>query len=257
MVIMVCCISQRLLNIDLCLTADMDLTMLKRLCEKQRLTTRLEDSAEFRVLDSRGDSLAGILLGNDRLLDTRDDQNTRVSEKARRSQSIRLPNDEYNAILLYLNQMGQYHQHRDDTEYTSGGLVLSSYATAVKRFGQHGRTFGTHHVHEGNSLVWARRLGVSGMGFIGSIWELEVAGKERIFFILEDLDLVPKEQDPFRPWPGLECCVAYDRPTERQLVFEPEHLISHLCGRRRPSGTFGLSEAVLTLCNMNQGKVPQ
>ena len=233
----------------------MDLTMLKRFCKKQRLAACLKGSPDFQVLDSCGDSLAGILLHGNNLLETRATQLAHLSAKAKKSRSIRIPDSHYDAILLYLNDIGEFHQHHNDIEYVPGGLVLSSYATAAHRLVQHGCTFGTRHVHEGNSLVWARRLGFSGMGFIESIWEVEVAGNEQIFITLQDLDIVPAEQDPFHPWPGLKCRVAYNRPSEHHIVIEPEHLISHLAGRRRPAGTFGIQEAVLTLSNLNQGKV--
>ncbi|KAH7086639.1 hypothetical protein BKA62DRAFT_628105, partial [Auriculariales sp. MPI-PUGE-AT-0066] len=219
--------------------ADMDLTMLRRMCQKQRF-------------------LVGILHADSHLLEERLENGPAATLREGHRHLEQLPTFEYDSILALLSAKQEPHQHHRQLTYQDNIPVLTRQARPLKNVVVHGRKYGVRTVHEGNSLIWCRvQPGHTGVGFISSLWAVEVNGMDRIFGVLSCLDRVPEAADPFSAYPLLECRIYEDRDTERREVFEAADIISHLGARRRPVGTFGIESNVLVMCNLNQSRIPQ
>jgi len=232
--------------------------MLRRMCQQQRLLVRLEGDTEFQAKDERGDSVSSILLAGSHISEERLTSSTRISDTTAKRRYSKLDRTVYDAILAYLATRGEHLQHRQVSEYRPGIEVLTQQAQAVDHIEIHARRFGRKDQHEGNSLVWFHTgPNAQSMGFIEAMWRLIIADEPRIFLVIQELEGVPEEQDPFSEFPGFGCRVAYSHDSGRRGIIEAKALISHLAALRRPAGTFGIDSEVIVLCNLNQGRVQE
>jgi len=230
--------------------------MLRRMCQQQRLSVRLEGDAEFQNKDIRGDSIASILLAKSHLSHETLTVGAKISATTAKKVYSKLEPHIYNAVYDYLISHGEQLQHRHVSEYLPGIEILTQQAQAVDHIEIHGRRFGRRGQHEGNSLVWFRTgPDTRSLGFIEAMWRLAIADKPRIFLVIQELEGVPEGQDPFTQFPGFRCRVVYSRDNGNRGIIEADALISHLAARRRPAGTFGINSEVFVVTNLNQGRV--
>jgi len=233
--------------------------MLKQICRKARLAVKLETSPACQLKDCMGVSLSETLIPK-AAAESSVSAGAFVTGKAAKAGHELVPENDYRAILFYLMMRGEQHHRHDEQGLLFGSHVLSPTAVPLTHIRQHGRRFATQHVHEGNSMVWARLP--AGGWFIGCIQRLwlvpaSVAERERNFISIMPLDIVPQEISPYTQVPGLGCQLVYDRISAARVVIEPADLISHLAVLRRPNGTFGIKAPLMIVYSLNDGRVAE
>ncbi|KAH7104435.1 hypothetical protein BKA62DRAFT_767507 [Auriculariales sp. MPI-PUGE-AT-0066] len=233
-----------------------DYAMLRKLCHKGRLAAKLESDNQLQITDVKGETLARILQSNSCTQSTLDTGHSFTAKELNAAKQM-LPDNLYNLIGQYLIERGEPVRHAAHYPHPLDAVVLPMHATPHNYIQQHGRQFSVRKMHEGNSLVRFRHRQGMGHGFIQEIWHLELQATGRTFIIIEPLEAVAENQDPFTGFPGFECRLAYDRDTQERYVIEPQQLIYHLVARRRPTGTFGIEKKTLIMCSLNQGRVPE
>jgi len=219
----------------------MDLTMLRQICRRSRITTLLQ-----REHNTVPQNVVTALLG------ASSNQAT-VSPKLHR-----LSDHQYDAWLAHLNSSNgseQLIRHRNKFPHPEGASILSPWVVPHKYMEYKTRTYSVYHMHPGNSSIsFCLDDKSTNAGFILSIWSHEASPETSptIYLLVSPhLRLLPRDarHNPYVDFPGLKADVVYAQRAEenKHLVIKASSIIGHVPFYARPKGTFGIKKPTLVI----------
>ena len=238
------------------LPADMDFTMLQKLCQRGRLQATLHDNQftnptfhEFSEILSPKDKAESEVLSEKSLAN--------ILAKAKP-----LENYQYQALLHYLNSNGQtWKAFNELPPPTDRARILSPQVVMLHQVKFDERIYSCRTSHEANSAIAFYNPYYAGLqvtGFIEAIWQIP------LHYIMQTFLLVQVHQDLSDPDNNLAPLTAYPRlasklvdvqPSDKFLIIEPRHIIVHLSMFRHPKGTFGIQKEIRSVCwSLNRGR---
>lgn len=241
-------------GICLLILGEIDLTMLRQMCRRGRLTAYLQNTS-LNVILTKGDSSAELSA-------------SKQKKSTKRNAGLQVvPLDEYNKILAYVNSAlppgDSPYRHAQDLPHPLKAKVLPRYALPVRRFQHKGRGYTTISLHCGNSSVsFTPKSGTTTeSGHIESIWSFNLSDagvddESRRFVVLslhEGLSAQDAQRNPYRSKPGFLANIVYThdpaKGLQRTMILEEEAIIGHVAYYSRPPGTFGIKRGTTVLVN--------
>ena len=169
--------------------------------------------------------------------------------------SVRLPEDSYQAILHYLQARGEPFRHRFNVEHMDQPL-LPSMGKKLNTFTRHGQDFASHTRHVGNSVITWIAQDKLHYGVIKCMWQQALSGKLRTFFEIHPFKTLSAQdatRNPFAAAPGFLAKLAYN-DLETAVVLEEDALCSHASCRVRPAGAFGIKQRTVVMVSLDRGR---
>lgn len=171
---------------------------------------------------------------------------------------------EYNALLWYLRDLGRPYfsvlasiRKLAEPEI----LLLPPYVRKRTEVLIGDKTFSTQTSHEGNSAVQFvnPRTAERGTGYVEEIWSLPLEHRISTFFVVRPHSRLPEIDEQKAPFSSFSSKYATRIvsavPSERSIIVEHRHIITHLSTYRRPAGTYGIPYDTLVVCwALNRGK---
>ncbi|KAF9455478.1 hypothetical protein BDZ94DRAFT_1366470 [Collybia nuda] len=236
---------------------DLDLTMLRQMARKGRLHAILEDGVQTEDVGVR--RLASILQPTT-LSDSVPTPLGPAELAAFLKKAPELPQNEYNALLHYLQQTGRQFRAYDNFPHPQNAMILPPRAQRPLQLHRNGQTFSCQQSHRGNSGIrfYNPLKNSHDTGFIQSIWMVPLAGTRHPFIVVRPHRPLPEDiegQAPFQHYPGFLSRILDANPTDTLLIIEPPHIVTHLTTFWRPAGTYGIKEETLVVCwALNRGR---
>lgn len=176
--------------------------------------------------------------------------------------SVTLPREDYDELLRYLHDAGDvYHSAYDLTGANPRTQFLLPQVRTHTQVHIDDRTYSARQSHEGNSAIQFVRPGTDqrDTGFIECIWSAPLKSRVRTFFVVRPHRRLPPLEEQLAPFQSFNVKYATRivdyAPSERPLIIEQQHVVSHLSTFRRPAGTYGIPrETLIVSWSLNRGK---
>nr|GAT42542.1 predicted protein [Mycena chlorophos] len=257
---------------------EFDLTMLRQICRRGRLLAYLKDNANATSLLGK---ISRILVPTTSAAATTEQPIAPQESQASRSYTSLLGKQGISLLhrisgsgpveppAIIFDLIFEYWNRRSAPQYIRADNLLYNQLGAKDRprvfpnrfapsshLNHNTRVFATSDYHEGNSSIFYIDPSThkSRLGFIRSMWKIELEKVVRHFLVVEPHAMVSPQDwkaTPYARYPGFGCSVAYTHPgvTMPLVVLEPNHVRSHVAFYRRPSGTYGLGKAITVFVN--------
>lgn len=226
--------------------------MLRQMSRRQHIEVALNDTDGAR-------ELANILGPNEVSVNVpvplEPSEVSKILEKA-----PKLLDEEYIALLHYLQCTGRPYRSFDNFPHPSNALILPPQAQHPLRLKRDGRTFSCERSHKGNSAIqyYNPLAQAHDTGSIQAIWRLPLDGLLHTFIVVrphQALSTHEEAQAPFIHYPGFMSRIVDMVSSAKLAIIEPNHIITHLTTFKRPAGTYGIGRDTLVVCwALNRGR---
>lgn len=174
--------------------------------------------------------------------------------------SIPLTTDEYLALLHYLQASGKPYRPAHQFPHPENALILPPFVQKPLQVHRDHCTFSCKKSHKGNSGIkfYDPSTQSYDTGFIETIWTVVLEGVSRLFFIVRPhvtLSMPEENQAPFIHFDARYSTKIVDCTlSERLVIIELHHIVTHLTTFQRPAGTYGIQKKTLVICwALNRG----
>ena len=231
---------------------NLDFTMITQMSRRGRLDAMLYDNSDTQ-------DLANILQSND--LHNKKNEGPNLPQSNDYKNAISLTNDEYFALLHYLQTLGQPYQPAHQFPHSENALILPASVNKPLQVHEGHHTFSCKKSHKGNSAIqfYDPISNNYDTGYIESIWTTKLQGVLRRFFVVRPhlpLPITEENKAPFIHLDSRYSTKIVDAgPLERLVIIEQRHIITHLTVLPRPIGTYGIERKTLVICwALNRGR---
>ena len=235
----------------------MEFTMLRQICRRGRIKALVADGA----ISTHGylQAFYALLQPEDSLSDNIAHANFLKTKRRGRKLNI----TEYEQLLDLVNAglPSPTVRHHHSFPHPMNAVVLPQFVTNENSVEHKGRSFSPRVCHEGKSCIQyftsAALIGED-TGFIETIFQLTIGGVLRTFLIISphlSLSIMDQARDPFLQRPRFKMKLVYAQSSNDKILIELRQVGTHLAMRRRPAGTFGISQPVMILHWLDRGRV--
>ncbi|KAF5320287.1 hypothetical protein D9611_011351 [Ephemerocybe angulata] len=236
---------------------EMDLTMLRQICRRSRITTLLDRGRwANRVKDAASSPIESSQSHLTQLSETLLPGTATTSSTTYQ----RLTEHQYTLWLEYVIQNSDTHpsassfRHRFDLPHPENSNVLPIWTSTIKHLHHNTRLYGIQTIHEGNSSIsYKTGEGSTGTGFIQAIWTEElIEGFPKTYLVIAPhvrLSRRDEAHNPYANYPALKAGIVYKQtpPAEKHVIIEKDSIIGHVPFYSRPKGTFGIKQATMVI----------
>ncbi len=228
--------------------------MLRQMSRRSRLAAMLYD-------DNQIEDMANILEPKN-ATQTNVNVNIGPMEQAEfLKKSHKLTEDEYGALLQYLQDAGQPYRPVYQLPHPANALILPPIIQTPLQVHRDHCTFSCQKSHKVNSGIqfYNPSTQTKDTGFIETIWTLPLDGTLRVFFVVRphlSLSIDDEKKAPFMHLNSkYSTRIVDDKPADQLLIIEMHHIITHLTTFQRPLGTYGINKETLITCwALNRGR---
>ncbi|KLO19578.1 hypothetical protein SCHPADRAFT_817764 [Schizopora paradoxa] len=175
--------------------------------------------------------------------------------------ATKLSVEDYSKLLTYLRSAGDECKSVFTDPYNYQYTYLQPGVRQHKDVRIGGRTFSTKTLHLGNSAIQYRHPDTNQIdtGFIEAIWSTVLDSRVRTFLIVRAHRRLPPLQELHAPFirfnPKYGVRIRDARLSERLVIMEHQHVVSHVSTLQRPKGTYGIAYDTIVVCtNLNRGR---
>ncbi|KAF9037878.1 hypothetical protein BDZ89DRAFT_982584, partial [Hymenopellis radicata] len=240
--------------------ADMDLTMLRHVCQQGRLKVQvLSQKSPENSLSALADTLYPSKSSGP--IELSDHEASKFLQD--KNAVILLIDVYYSKLLTYLQSLpgqDQWCSYRLAAQATDYTWVLPKYVKQVHHIEVDEKNFSHSHSHIGNSAIQfcdPQNDQLRYCGFINKIWQLPLHNVVKTFLLVhpyQQLSPADTQRSPYTSRPELCTELVYTAPSELFAIIEPSHVITHLTTWVRPPGTYGIQQEVQAVCwALNRG----
>jgi hypothetical protein len=232
----------------------MDLTMLRQICRRGRLTGFIQD-----CISNQSPFSAALMVMFPNVMTPQSEMSTvsSHSEAQHNSRGQKLPSVEYNLILDYIHALRPncLARHYKDLPHPEDAVILPPVAVPVTHITHKGRSYSTFSMHSGNSSIsYHQADGTVDAGFITSMWKQILYGESHLFIIVSphsQLSADDASQSPYTSRPGFLGTLVYSQPPlsqkQKQVLIQQTQIKAHMANYTRPPGTFGIKAETMIL----------
>lgn len=231
----------------------MDLTMLRQMSRRARLDALLHDGGGSKELADILEPVDASIKGVPTLL-----KPTEVAMVL--SKAPHLNEMEYGALLHYLQVSGQPYKAHYAFPHHPNDLILPPQAECPLQIHHGEYTFSCQRSHKGNSAIqfYNPLTQTNDTGFIQTIWRLPLEASLRTFVVVcphQPLSALEEGLAPFTQYSGFITQIVDALPSDKLVIIEPMHIITHLTTFERQAGTYGINRNTLVVCwALNRGR---
>lgn len=248
--------------------SELDLTMMRQMCRRGRLTALLHDRTDneslqqlLKILEGEGEDSPTKSLDTDTTsasIPTHTLDANAITQFLRKAPQ--LPVVEYNALLQYLLSTGrQYRSAYVDAPTHYNHPVLHKRAEHLKSIKLDdpargdGKSYSCYSSHQSGSAIQFFNPSTNQLdtGYIQHIWRVLLHNTLHTFIGIQPhlpLSQAEEELGPYIHNPELQCRLVDQAPSYTVVVAEPSHIITHISVAAKPEGLFGIPRPTLAVC---------
>lgn len=234
------------------LIGNMDLTMLRQMSRRARVDALLHDHKDTQEL---ANILEPVLSSTEIPVSLKPTDTAEFLKKA-----TPLLDVDYNSLLQYLNATGRPYRHFNNFPHPPQSLILPFRAQRPYQIHQGESTFSCQTSHKGNSSIqfYNPHTQTHDTGAIETIWQLPLEALLQTFIVVRQHQPLPTHEEqkaPFIHYPGFQSRAVDAALSNKLVIIEPTHIITHLTVLPRPIDTYGIDRNFLVICwALNRGR---
>ncbi|KAJ7241524.1 hypothetical protein B0H12DRAFT_1250312 [Mycena haematopus] len=216
---------------------EMPLTMLRQMARRSRLEAKLTHILQPTTWSTMKASQLLTELEVTKILSTAPD----------------LERDDYDMLLEYQNSTGQFWASCYEMRQPPGALILPPCALKPTEFKLGDQSFSRYQSTRNNSGIQFKEPTTHTVytGFIDDIWQIPLEGRMQTFLMVQKHKLLPDgllQKTPYPHLPLFQTTAVDAAQSNRFLIIEPRHILTHLSVFKRPKGTYGINRDILIIC---------